>query len=313
MSSYLPIYSFAFISLISAAGLMVARDLLANRRRTRDSRLGMPLDDRQLIRLEQALPDAPPKGIAGRIDYRFASLIAETGIEAPPEAAFLAAVTGGLLVGGGLFLGMDDLLAGICGMVVGMGAVIGYFFIRRARRRTKIREQLPDVMDLMARAVRAGESIDQAFSLIGETSYDPLSVEFRRCAQQLEMGLSMPATLRALTRRAPIVEMRILAAALVVQRYAGGNLPITLERLSRVIRDRLSYYRSFRAATAAGRASTILIGLAGPLVAIYLLIWQREYIATFLETTQGQSLLATAIVLQILGLAWIAGILRNNY
>ena len=70
--------------------------------------------------------------------------------------------------------------------------------------------------------------------------------------------------MRALTRRVDMVEVQLLASTLVVQRRAGGDLPEAMESLARVVRDRLNYQRQFRAATAAGRLSTILIALVGP-------------------------------------------------
>jgi len=127
------------------------------------------------------------------------------------------------------------------------------------------------------------------------------------------MGLSMEAAMRSLTRRAPLTEMRILAATFMVQRQTGGNLPLTLERLAGVIRDRLSYYRQFRASTAASRIGTVLIALAGPAVAAYMLIWQPDYIRNFAEMPGGWTLLAIAIVLQVIGLAWILSLLRSDY
>jgi tight adherence protein B len=168
-------------------------------------------------------------------------------------------------------------------------------------------------MELLARAVRAGESLDQAIQLVGSTVKKPLGPEFKRLAHQLEMGLSIDTAMRAISRRAPVAEIRILASALMVQRQTGGSLPITLERLSAVIRDRLSYHRQFKAATGAGRISTILIGVAGPLIALYLLIFQRDYFNKFFESFPGQMMLTTAICLQIIGFFWIYRLLKSDY
>jgi Flp pilus assembly protein TadB len=207
----------------------------------------------------------------------------------------------------------DDAVSVCTGLLIGMGAFVGYLVYLRARRRAAMQEQLPDVMELLARAVRAGESLDQAIALAGETAGKPLGPEFRRCAAQLEMGLSVDAAMRGLARRAPLGEMRIFAATLMVQRQTGGKLPVTLERLGKVIRDRISYHRQFRAATGASRVSTILIAIAGPLVAAYLLVWQRTYILHFTESFAGQMLLLTALVLQAVGLLWIYRLLRTDY
>jgi tight adherence protein B len=104
-----------------------------------------------------------------------------------------------------------------------------------------------------------------------------------------------------------------MASALMIQRRTGGSLPRTLERLSAVIRDRLSYQRQFKAATGASRISTMLIGLTGPLVTVYLLVWQREYFNTFFETFPGQMMLLTAVLLQLIGYFWIYQLLKNEY
>src|SRR4029078_9732886 len=124
-----------------------------------------------------------------------------------------------------------------------------YFLYRRADRINRIREQLPSSMEMMSRAVRADETLDQAVDGAGRTTETPLGIEWRRAARHLDLGLSVPAAMKSMTKRAPLMQMRILSTALNVQRRTGGNLPTTLERLSHVIRDRLSYQRQFKAAT----------------------------------------------------------------
>jgi tight adherence protein B len=168
-------------------------------------------------------------------------------------------------------------------------------------------------MELLARAVRAGETLDQAIALVGETTEEPLKSEFVRCSKHLDMGLSLDAAIRSLTRRAPLPETRIFAATLMVQRRAGGSLPVTLERLARVIRDRLSYQRQFRAATSAARFSMIFILLIGPLVLAYMWFFQREYVQNFVSTPQGHILMITAVILQVIGTIWVFKLLRSDY
>src|SRR4029077_1208925 len=132
-----------------------------------------------------------------------------------------------------------------------------FYINRRNERFAQIRELLPGSMELMARAVRAGETLDQAVDAAGWGTLEPLGIEWRRAARHLDLGLSVPGAMKSMTKRAPLMEMRILSTALNVQRRTGGNLPTTLERLSHVIRDRLSYQRQFRAATGASRMATI--------------------------------------------------------
>ena len=99
-----------------------------------------------------------------------------------------------------------------------------------------------------------------------------------------------------------------------MQRRTGGDLPTALQSLARVIRDRLNYYRQFRAATAAARLSSILIGLTGPAIAVGMWMLQPEYLRHFLEQPGGPQtvlrLIIVATCLYVLGIVWIVKLLR---
>ena len=173
-------------------------------------------------------------------------------------------------------------------------------------------DQFPDTVDLMARAVRAGESLDQAITLIGEQGPEPLAKEFRRCAKQLEMGLSIPAAMRALVFRVRLLEIKILATMLAVHRQTGGNLAVALERMANVARDRLAYQRQLRATSAAGRTSAFFVAMSGPVLFCYLFFFQRDYFIKLVELPLGQMLLAIALVLEVVGLFWIARMAKSD-
>jgi len=250
---------------------------------------------------------------SSRMENWFSRLLYESGAPFARDVAFMTEVAGGLLVGGILFLWLENIVVAVTGFFFGMGLVIGIYMLASARRKRIMREQLPDVIDHIARAVRAGQTVDQAINLVGGTAPQPLGLEFRRCAGQLNMGLSVDAAMRALSRRIPIPEMRILASTFVVQRRAGGNLPATLERLAKVIRDRITYYRQFRAATAGSRMSMIVVAVTGPLVALYMMIFQPEFFGRFFESTFGWLMFSTAIVFYVLGLTVMYFILKTDY
>ncbi|MCA9154473.1 MAG: type II secretion system F family protein [Pirellulaceae bacterium] len=310
---FLLILSFLICSFLGAALTLLGRRIMQSRQAKLRQRLGgesLDTDPEQLISPEYRNTS---DGIVGQIDQRFSRFMAQTGVDLDPDTAFLVAVAVGLLLCGVVLLWRDDMLESAVAMLVGMASVLAYYSWRRSKRRSEIQEQLPDVMDSLARAVRAGQSLDQAIKLVGQTSAKPLGPEFKRCAKQLDMGLSVDSAMRSLSRRAPISEIRILATTFMVQRRSGGSLPTTLERLSHVIRDRINYHRQFKAATGAGRVSTTLIAVAGPLVAAYLIIFQREYFDRFTATSAGQALLASAILLQVVGITWIYSLLKSDY
>ena len=104
-----------------------------------------------------------------------------------------------------------------------------------------------------------------------------MGLEFRRCARHLQMGLSVTAAMRSLVHRLPLMDVRILATTLSVHRQTGGNLALTLERMARVVRDRMVYRQQMRSVTAAGRFSAMMIATVGPLLFLYMFMFQRDY------------------------------------
>ena len=119
--------------------------------------------------------------------------------------------------------------------------------------------------------------------------------------------------MNGLIRRVPLTETRVFAAALSVQRRTGGNLPVTLERLAAVIRDRTSYRRQFRASTATGRTSTMVILASATVLVVYLVGWRPEYVAKFFESLSGQLLLGVATLQLVVALVWIVKLLNPQY
>ena len=94
--------------------------------------------------------------------------------------------------------------------------------------------------------------------------------------------------MRALTRRADLMDVRIFATTVSVHRDSGGNLPVTLERLSEVIRDRMTYHRQLRSVTASGRFSALLILAAGPILFLYMFFFQPQYGAALVNDSIGR-------------------------
>lgn len=305
----------ALASIAAATGLLL-RDLLFRRRTTLDRRLGSPADSGE-VGLAPNTPDfdtTPTLNPVRRLTRAFVRLVYESGIDMPPEAAQLLVVLCGLLVGGSLFvLWQDEPLPGILGFIVGMSLPIFYLIYLRINRMRIMQEQLPDALDLLVRAVRAGESLDQAIELVGTETQEPLGSEFRRCAAQMHMGLSLHAAVRLLAQRVSLMEVRIFATTVMVHRQTGGNLAVTLERVADVVRDRISYRRRFRAATAGGRFAAILIACLGILAFSYMLFFEPEYLNAFFAEPIGWMVLTAAVILQLLGLLWVASLLKVDY
>lgn len=303
------IFIFAAFALVTAAVLMVIRDLVTQRWVAIEQRLGGGARE---ISAEELLitQHAPRPGLIGRFDDWFDRFILETGLQWTSPAAFLGMVAAGIALGGSLFMWRENLLLAGVGMLMGMIAAAAVLAFLRRRRLQKFDDQLPSVLELIARAVRAGETLDQAVELVAATAMEPSASELRYCVRQMQLGLSVDSTFRALAQRIPLPELRLFAAALIVQRRAGGSLAITLERFARAIRERQAYRRQLRTATAAARWSATIIVIISIALLVYLFGWQYDYIRSFLETRMGQALFALAIILELVGIAWVFSLTR---
>jgi tight adherence protein B len=293
----------AISSIVLAVGLLV-RDLAGAGARSGETAV--------LRRLPLARDERPPVGITGHIDAALERLVVESGLDWTSMAAALLFFASGLLVGGGMWLWTENVPAAVVAGLIGMALPLPILIVHRRRRINQIHEQFPNMLDLLSRAVRAGESLDQAIAMAGQKSPEPLARELRRCARQLEMGLSMHAVMRALVFRLRLMEVRIFATTLAVHRQTGGNLALTLERMAGVLRERITYHRQIRAATAAGRFSATAIAAAGPLLFAYMFIFQYEYANRLVTLPLGQTLLAVAVTLEVLGLIWVARLLDTE-
>lgn len=297
--------------------MMVMRDLLAPREAgpaPGSGRLSGRNAKRRPLRRKITVFDLPPaRGPIERLDQSFDRLVLESGHDMIPMTVFLMLLSSGLFVGGCIWLYYDQPLSGIAGGLMGMLVPLVVLTVHRGRRMRAIREQLPHVIDMISRAVHAGESVDQAIDLVGKEAGGVIGQEFARCARELELGRSFSSSLQSLAARVRLVEIRILATTLIVQRQSGGNLAETLERMSAVIRDRLTAYRQMRAATGAGRAATILIAVVSPAAYLFMFAFQPEHVSVLYTETIGRLMLITALVLEIVGVLWVVSLVRHDH
>lgn len=300
----------AMIAGVSIALIVGAVAFLVLRLMNSDS--GM-YDTPKAIRRERTVFDEPPaRDFLGRLNHGFDYLILESGLNVTPAGACLMLIAWSILTGGAVLVVYDNPIYAVLAAIGMMTLALLVLMWIRSRRMRAIREQVPYVADLLARGVRAGESLDQAITMVGEESGGPLGKEFSRCAKQLDMGRSMTAVMRTLTARVRMIETRILASTLIIHRITGGNLAIALERMAAVCRDRLNYQRQLRAATGAGRTSAIIIATVTPAAFILLFLWQPDHIRILWDDTIGRMLLGTAIVLEIIGILWVIRLLRTD-
>jgi tight adherence protein B len=211
-------------------------------------------------------------------------------------SACLGAV-GGII---GVFQDYGVLLSSVFGVI---GCSLPWMFIRvkRKRRMATFQRQLPEGLDLMARALRAGHAFSVGMKMVGDEFPDPIGPEFGRTVEEISYGIDVPEALKNLTDRIECVDLKFFVTALVVQRETGGNLAEIIEAISRLIRQRYELLGRIKALSAEGRLSGyILVGLPFVMAGILWYI-NEEYMSLLFTDPAGQMMLGVAGVLMALG------------
>lgn len=246
------------------------------------------------------------------IDRAFDALVIESGTQIVPASAFLLCTAGAILAGGVALVSGQQPVIVVCSSLTGFVLPVAWLAIRRAQRIKAVQTELPQVLEMLARATRAGQSVEQGIDLVANEAGGILGEEFGHCAKQLSMGRAFDKVIMSMATRVRVLDLRILTTTLVVQRQAGGHLSDTLERMAAVVRDRLVARRQIRAATSAGRASTLVTAVIAPVAYLAVFIFHRSHLQIMFDDPLGRSLLLTALILELVGLAWVFSLLRSE-
>jgi tight adherence protein B len=299
----------AFLAVTGAAlaVAMVARDLKRSGRQL-DRRLGLGSDD---VPSAAALSAESLEG--NWIDRTFYRLLEGSGSRMSGPAA-LALVAGLAIVGCAVPLVIwESLLAAAGGTALGVTLPLGWWAYRRRRRRKAMRKALPETLDVIADAVRSGQTLEQAADLVAQQAQGPLATEFAYCAAQLKLGHTPVAVLQRMCRRVPLPEFKIFSTAVLVHRQTGGNLALLAERLAKSARDRGEFLGHLNAVTSGHRMSAIAL-ILGTIAALGVLAsFQPEYLKAFIQHPAGPTLLVVAAALQVTGILWAWRILKVSF
>lgn len=198
------------------------------------------------------------------------------------------------------------LLGGIFALV---GAVLGLFLPRvfvgrmQKKRLKDFGDQLADMLNLMVNGLRAGYSTMQALEAVSKELPAPISTEFRRVVQEMQLGLPMETALDNLLARIPSEDLDLVITAINVQREVGGNLAEVLETISHTIRERVRIKGEIKTLTTQVTASGRLLSAMPVFLVGALYMLNREYIMNFFQEPIwcGASMLGCSAILIILG------------
>lgn len=303
-SPELTFVAFGSISMVATAVGLLLRDIIFG---------GQKQTTKKSLRRTLTVYDRPVKSsFLGRIDQGFDRLIIESGIEISPVTGFLVLLASAMAAGGAIVIYSNQLLYGIGGGILGLILPMFIFSVKRRARFREIRQNLPTMIDIIARATRTGQSIEQAIQLAAEESQGIIASELNKLNNSLNMGSSFDRAVKVFARRLPLVEIRILATTLMVQRQSGGHLSETLERMANVIRDRISIQNQIRATTGAGRLSTAVIAALAPAAFVIIMVVNPDHVEILMNDPTGRFLMVLGVVLEVLGLLWVLMLMKNE-
>lgn len=180
-----------------------------------------------------------------------------------------------------------------------------YVYNSKEKRLEKIELQLPDALDMMSRAMRAGHAFPSALQMVGTESPQPIADEFKLSFDEVNYGIPLQEALLNLSTRVPSTDMSYFVIAVLIQRETGGNLSEVLDKISKLIRERLKLLATIKVLSAEGRLSAWILSLLPFALAIMINILNPRLMAVLWTDDMGKKMVATAAVLMIIGVFWM--------
>ncbi|MQA39898.1 type II secretion system F family protein [Rugamonas aquatica] len=213
-------------------------------------------------------------------------------------AVMLAAAAGGAVLA--MMLGLPS-----SGWLVGalVGGALPWWELNRAKlkRIARIEMLLPEALDLMSRAMKAGHAFPTALKMVGDEMPMPLAAEFRAVFDEVNFGISMPDALMGMAQRVPSADLRYFVVAVLIQRETGGNLTELLASISAIIRDRLRLLAQVRVMSAEGKMSAWVLGMLPFGVGGIMFALNREFLNILFIDPSGRKMLGGAALMMAVG------------
>ena len=193
-----------------------------------------------------------------------------------------------------------------------IGSLLPLFFVHSAKRKrmNKIEMQLPEAIDLMARALKAGHAFSGALQMAGIDGPEPTASEFRLTFDEINFGVSAQDAMLNLSIRVPIADLRYFVIAVLIQRESGGNLAELLDKISRLIRARLTLLAKIRVLSAEGRMSAWILSCLPFAVGLMIHLLNPEFLSVLWTDPLGLMLVKIAAGMIVIAIFIMSRIIK---
>jgi tight adherence protein B len=214
-----------------------------------------------------------------------------------------------LIISGGMAT-VGLLLPAIGGLSIALAPVMSitlailptvWLLWKRKKRLKTFAAQLPEGLELIARALRAGHSLAAGFNLVAQEMSDPIASEFGRTFEEQNLGKPLEEALEGLTKRVPNLDLKFFATAIILQRQTGGDLAEILDKIGYLIRERFKIWGQVQALTGEGRLSGIVLLALPPVLFAVVYRMNPDYLMLLFTDDLGKKMLVGGVISQLLG------------
>ncbi len=217
-----------------------------------------------------------------------------------------------LWLGTGLTTRLLGFGIGLSLLAGGLPVLLWLTYLQHLRRKRvfQIEAQLPDTLDLMARAMQAGHAFSSALLIVGAEGTLPIRGEFQTTFDEINFGIPTHSALQHLTQRVASSDLRFFVVAVLIQLETGGNLTEILKSLAALIRDRQRVAGTVRVLSAEGRLSAWILGLLPFTIALLLSLINPDLISILWTDPMGIHMLQISLGLMLVGVWWMWRMVR---
>lgn len=242
-------------------------------------------------------------------DY-LARMLAYAGLESKYDQMrttwIFCGIGGSLVLGLIVALSIPELaaLGFILGLPLGAGGFVVYLSQVAKKRQARMTEQLPQVLETMVSALRAGSPILECFKVIAETSPDPIRSEFKRGLISLQLGKPFRDTLAEMSLRIKAPDFKLLTQAIFISQDVGGNLADVVSVIAVAIRERFKLRDFLAALTSQGKATALFIGCLPYFIMLVTYVMTPGYLIPFLNHPVARIILILLVIWEGIGF-WV--------
>ena len=199
-----------------------------------------------------------------------------------------------------ILMGKNHVSALIAAVLLGACPLL-YLRRKKKKRMRKLQNQLPDGLELIARALKAGHAFTTGMSLAADEFDDPFGTELAETLDEINFGVSVSDALSNLGNRLDSPDMRYFVVSVVIQRTTGGNLAEILENIARLVRERIKFQGKIRVLSAEGRLSAVILIALPFVIVLALRFLNPDYIKFLWIEPVGRMMAGTAVIMMTVG------------